>query len=255
MPPHMPLSHSSDYSYHTLSELIYRRLRDQIIWGSIAPGTVLSVRKVAEQWHVSPMPVREALRYLTVDELVDVTPRSATRVKNISLERVREICEMRNLLEPVAARLAVPHLAATDIAHLRAWLTKMERAAERNRPAEWHRWNENFHAVMFRKCGNSLLERMARDMWERNFRHFTACAIVAPDFRARRAAEHWRIIQAIEEGSPRATEVAWRTHTTRSGIETLKYLRRLHATADEPVGRRRSHVSARGRRPQIGAPA
>jgi DNA-binding GntR family transcriptional regulator len=181
-----------------------------------------------------------------VDELVDVAPRSATRVKIISLEHVREICEMRNLLEPVAARMAVLHLAATDIAHLRAWLTKMERAAERNRPAEWHRWNENFHVVMFRKCGNSQLERMALDMWERNSRHFTACAIIAPDFRARHAAEHWRIIQAIEEGSPRATKTAWRTHTTRSGIETLEYLRCLHAATDEPVGKRGSHVSARG---------
>jgi len=255
MPPDTLASHALVHSYHTLSELIYRRLRDQIIWGSISPGTVLSVRKVAEQWHVSPMPVREALRYLTVDELVDVAPRSATRVKRISLEHVREICEMRNLLEPVAARLALPHLAASDIARLRGWLAKMERVAEKDRPAEWHRWNERFHAMMFRKCGNSLLERMARDMWERNFRHFTACAVVAPAFRVRRGAEHRRIIQAIEAGSPRATEVAWRAHTTRSGMETIAYLQRLQPTVDGWVPRRQLGENARGRRPQARAPA
>jgi DNA-binding GntR family transcriptional regulator len=238
-----------------LSELIYRRLRDQIIWGNISPGSVLSVRKVAAQWHVSPMPVREALRCLTSDELVDVAPRSATRVKSISLEQMQEICEMRNLLEPVAARLAARYLTAADVAHLRAWLRKMEQAAEMDRTAEWHRWNEHFHALVFRKCGNRLLERMARDMWERNFRHFTACAIVAPGFRERRGAEHRRIIRAIESGSPRATEAAWRAHTTRSGIETLGYLEHLQPTAKGSAPGRGSGVSPRGRRPQARAPA
>jgi DNA-binding GntR family transcriptional regulator len=220
-------------------------LRDHIIWGTNSPGTVLSVRKVAEQWHVRLMPVREALRYLTVDELVDVAPGSATRVKQISLPHVREICGMRSLLEPVAARCAGPYLRAADIAHLRAWLRGMEQVTEMDRPAEWHRSNEHFHAPIFRKGGTTLLERMAREMWERIFRHFTACAIVAPGFRVRRGAEHRRIIRAIEAGSPRATEEAWRAHTTRSGIETLEYLPHVHPTAEGPVAGRQSGVTAR----------
>ncbi len=231
-----------------LSEVIYRHLRDAIIWGRVSPGTVLSVRKVADQWHVSPMPVREALRQLLADELVEVSPRSATRVKTISLIHVREVCEMRNVLEPAAARMAARHLTTSDCAHLRVWLCRMERAAEMERPTEWHQWDERFHTLMFRKCGNSLLERMTRDMWERNVRHFAAGAVVAPGFRARRGVEHQRILQAIETRNERAIETAWRSHTTQSGIETLAYLQDVRPAAERVVGRRESGGSDDGER-------
>lgn len=226
--------------YKSLSDLVYRRLRDQIIWGVTPPGSTLSVRKLAEQLSVSPMPVREALLRLTLEELVEVAPRSSTRVTSISLDRVREICEMRNYLEPLAARLAVPHLTRTGIEHMHRWLKKMDLAAAQNRPEEWHRWNQEFHVLVFRKCGNSLLERVAQDMWERNFRHFTAGAVAKPGFRTRRGVEHRRIMKAIEKGDPEATESAWRDHTTQSGIETLQYLSNLSANVTETTraGRR-----------------
>lgn len=233
--------------YKSLSDLVYRRLRDQIIWGIIRPGSILSVRKLAEELSVSPMPVREALLRLAIEELVEVAPRSSTRVASISLDRVREICEMRNYLEPLAARLGVPHLTPTDIKHIRQWLKKMDAAAAKNRPEEWHRWNQELHALMFRKCGNSFLERVAQDMWERNFRHFTAGAVVKPGFRTRRGVEHRRILKAIEKGDPEATEAAWRDHTTQSGIETLEYLQALSAN---PAETHRARNRKRDRKPE-----
>ncbi len=225
--------------YKSLSDLVYRRLRDQIIWGIIRPGSLLSVRKLAEELSVSPMPVREALLRLALEELVEVAPRSSTRVTNISLDHVREICEMRNYLEPLAARLAVPHLTPTDIRHVRQWLKRMDAAAAKDRPEEWHRWNQELHALMFRKCGNSFLKRYAQDMWERNFRHFTAGAVAIPGFRTRRGAEHRRILKAVEKGDPEAAESAWRDHTTQSGIETLESLRKLSANVAETNRARR----------------
>ena len=234
------------FQYKSLSDLVYRRLRDQIIWGIIPPGSTLSVRKLAQQLAVSPMPVREALLHLAVEELVEVAPRSSTRVTRISLDRVREICDMRNYLEPLAARLAVPHLTPTDIKNIRRWLKRMDVAAAQNRPEEWHRWNQELHALMFRKCGNSFLERVAQDMWERNFRHFTAGAVAMPGFRTRRGVEHRRILKALEQGDPDAAEAAWRIHTTCSGIETLEYLHGLSADAMEPQrasSRRRDRIA------------
>lgn len=232
--------------YKSLSDLVYRRLRDQILWGVISPGSVLSVRALAEQLSVSPMPVREALLRLSVEGLVEVAPRSSTRVTNISLERVREICEMRNYLEPLAARLAAARLVPADVEYLRRCLKKMDQAASANRPREWHRWNQAFHTLIFRRCGNSLLDRMAQDMWERNLHHFTAGSVGTSAFRARRAAEHERIVRAIERRDPRATEAAWRKHTTQSGIETLDYLRQLTAKV-AATGRARERRRNRNR--------
>ena len=233
--------------YKSLSDLVYRRLRDQIIWGVIPPGSLLSVRKLAEELSVSPMPVREALLRLALEELVEVAPRSSTRVTSISLDRVREICEMRNYLEPLAARLAVPHLTPTDIKHIHQWLKKMDVAAAKNRPEEWHRWNQELHTLIFCKCGNCLLTRVAQETWERNFRHFTAGAVAKPGFRTRRGAEHRRILKAIEKGDPEATEAAWLDHTTQSGIETLEYLHSLSLRGEQtPRARRRRRDRPRG---------
>jgi DNA-binding GntR family transcriptional regulator len=232
--------------YKSLSDLVYRRLRDQILWGVFPPGSVLSVRDLARQLSVSPMPVREALLRLSHDELVEVAPRSSTRVTSLSLERVREICEMRNYLEPLAARLAAARLTPADVEHLRRCLKKMDLAASANRARVWHRWNQEFHTLIFRRCGNSLLERMARDMWGRNLHHFTAGSVGTPAFRTRRAAEHERILRAMERRNPEAAEAAWRDHTTQSGIETLEYLRRLGAkvAATGPAGERRRRTRA-----------
>ncbi len=99
--------------------------------------------------------------------------------------------------------------------------------------------------LMFRKCGNSFLTRVAQELWERNFRHFTAGAVGKPGFRTRRGMEHRRILRAIEKGDAEAAEAAWREHTTRSGLETLEYLQALTAgSSDGNRGRVRKRPRA-----------
>ena len=93
----------------SLNELVYAELRRQILWGEIAAGSTLSVRRLSEQFRVSPMPVRDAIRRLEVEDLVEVTPRSATRVSLVSPDAVREIAEVRSRFygdaEPPASTL------------------------------------------------------------------------------------------------------------------------------------------------------
>src|SRR5262245_63595094 len=106
----------------SLNELVYVELRRRILWGEITAGSILSVRRLSEQFRVSPMPVRDAIRRLEAEELVEVTPRSSTRVSLVSPDAVREIAEVRSRLEALAARLAVPNLTSADVARLRELL-------------------------------------------------------------------------------------------------------------------------------------
>ncbi|MBI4574463.1 MAG: GntR family transcriptional regulator [candidate division NC10 bacterium] len=242
MRPPEPLDGSLGRQYQSLSELVYRRLRDQILWGAIPPGSILSVRKLSERLGVSPMPVRDALRRLATDELVDVAPRSSTRVARVSPERVKEMFEVRSGLEALAARLAVPHLTAADIAYLEKLPEKLDCAAAANRAEEWHRLNQELHLLIFRKCGNSLLQRMTQDLWERNLRHFTGRAVTQAKFRRRRSKEHRRIVSGLMRRDPDEVEAAWRDHVWQSGIETVEYLRTLApkaaaASAEKPPRR------------------
>jgi len=241
-----PLDSSLGRQYKSLSELVYQRLRNHILWGTIRPGSFLSVRKLSEQFGVSPMPVRDAVRRLATEELVEVAPRSSTRVARLSPERVREIFEVRSRLEAFAARLAVAHLTPADLAILEKLPEKLDRAAAANRVEEWHRLNQELHLLIFQKCANNLLQRMTQDLWERNFRHFTGRAATQAKFRRRRSKEHRRIISALVRRDPDDVETAWRDHVWQSGIETVEYLRSLTSKTMVPTnGERVRRLSTR----------
>jgi DNA-binding GntR family transcriptional regulator len=247
MPAPKPLNSSLGRHYKSLNELVYQQLRDQILWGKIPPGSMLSVRKLSERLAVSPMPVRDALRRLATDELVEVSPRSSTRVTQVSPEGVQEMSEVRSCVESRAAALAVAHLTPADNERLKSCLKKLEDAASQDRPEEWIKWNRQFHLLMYGKCGNTLLRRMAQDLWERNLRQFTGRAVTQAGFRRRRSKEHRRILRAILRRDPEATEAAWRHHVYQSGMESAEYLRRLMSQTPasndgKPPGRRSGRI-------------
>jgi DNA-binding GntR family transcriptional regulator len=234
----------------SLNEVVYAELRRQILWGEIVAGSTLSVRRLSEQFRVSPMPVRDAIRRLEAEELVEVTPRSSTRVSLVSPEAVREIAEVRSRLEALAARLAVPNLRAADIRRLRELLRTMQGAATRNDPEAWHQANAEFHRVVIHQSGNRLLIRMTDGLWDRSIRHFSARVLSQAHFRRLRHREHQRIVQAIVNRDADEVERVWRDHVYQSGLETVDYLRSVamnatslaprrpvpHGPAPEPLG-------------------
>jgi DNA-binding GntR family transcriptional regulator len=227
MPARKQLPIALGKQYESLSDLVYRHLRDQILWGTLPPGSRLSLRGLAEHLGVSPMPVRDALRRLATEELVEVAPRSSTRVAQISLDTIREMFEVRTYLEPLAGRLAVAHLTSADFDRLQRYQEHLEKATSQHHPEEWHRWNQEFHLLIFRKCGNQLLRRMTESLWNRNFRHLTGRVVTQADFRERRAKEHRQIIRAFRRRDADAVETAYRHHMVEAGIATMHFLRTL----------------------------
>jgi DNA-binding GntR family transcriptional regulator len=213
----------------SLNERVYAELRRQILWGEIRAGAALSVRKLSEQFSVSPMPIRDALRRLAIEELVEVTPRSSTRVSSISPETVAEIAEVRSRLEALGARLALPHLTGADVKRLRELLRAMRAAAAANAPEEWHQANAEFHRVVIHRSSNRLLTRMTEGLWDRSIRHFSGRVLSQAPFRRLRDQEHQRILQAIVRRDADGVERAWRDHVYQSGLETVEYLRGLAA--------------------------
>jgi DNA-binding GntR family transcriptional regulator len=222
----------------SLNEVVYAELRRQILWGEIGAGSTLSVRRLSEQFRVSPMPVRDAIRRLEAEDLVEVTPRSSTRVSLVSPDAVREIAEVRSRLESLAARLAVPNLRAADIRRLRELLRTMQSAATRNDTEAWHQANAEFHRVVVHQSGNRLLIRMTDGLWDRSIRHFSARVLSQAHFRRLRHREHQRIVQAIVSRDADDVERVWRDHVHQSGLETVDYLRSVALTAGHVAPRR-----------------
>src|SRR5215217_8218088 len=94
------------------ADVVHRQLKEQIELGELAPGTPLSELSLVERTGAFRTPVREALRRLAAEGLVDLTPRQGARVSRVSLQSVRDLFDFRSLLEPAAMRQATEAAAA-----------------------------------------------------------------------------------------------------------------------------------------------
>ena len=97
------------------ADLVHRRLKEEIELGELAPGTPLSELSLVERTGASRTPVREALRRLAAEGLVDLVPRQGARVSRVSLQSVRDLFDFRTLLEPEAIRQATEAAAADPV--------------------------------------------------------------------------------------------------------------------------------------------
>ena len=90
----------------TSKSLIYKKLRRSIIMGHREPGERLNVEEIADEYNTSVTPVRDALQMLSHEDLVDIKPRSGYFVKSITLKQLRDLLDVRRVLELTAIERA-----------------------------------------------------------------------------------------------------------------------------------------------------
>src|SRR5689334_829893 len=106
----------------TKSESAYQLLRDRILSGALAPGQVLQQRELAATLGISTTPLREALRRLMTEGLVDLDSHRDARITELRAEQARDLIELRSALDPLAAALAAERRTSDDLAEMRAAL-------------------------------------------------------------------------------------------------------------------------------------
>jgi len=104
----------------TLSAQAYSKIRGLILDGTLAPGDVLSERNIAKELAFSRMPVREAIRELAKDGLLDVSPGRGAFVRRLSVSEVRDTYEARQAIEGMTAYLAAKRGITTELLAIRA---------------------------------------------------------------------------------------------------------------------------------------
>src|SRR5579871_5568333 len=103
----------------TLSAQVYDHLRLRIVTGKLAPGALIDDKDIAAQLHISRTPVREALKRLSDERLVDIVAQSGTRVSPIDPEEVRQAYLIRRALEMEGAGQAASRMNRTHARQLR----------------------------------------------------------------------------------------------------------------------------------------
>jgi len=146
----------------TLRERVYRHLREEIMAGRIAPGAVLQEVPLAESLGVSRGPIREALGTLAAEGLVTVTPRRGAVVTTLTKHDFLEAYQVREVLEALAVRLAIPRMADTEIEALDAPIVEMRRCSARSDDVGFFDANTAFHEAFVIGSGNGRLLEIYR---------------------------------------------------------------------------------------------
>jgi DNA-binding GntR family transcriptional regulator len=189
-----------------ISEDAYERVRNEILRGEIAPGSVLAEAELAEKLGISRTPVRQALRLLLQEELVEVGARRQLVVRAVSPERRREVFLLRDGLEEVAVREACTHMPLEEMDFLRLLLIRQKRAAAAGAVDEFIDLDEEFHLRIAAGANLPMLVRFLEQL--RAFVRLMGTQALQREGRmAAVVAEHERLVDALEQrDAPAAVE-------------------------------------------------
>ena len=191
-----------------LNEQVYRSLLASITQGSIPPGTELREQHLAKQMNVSATPVREAIRRLASDGLVEIIPYHGAVVRTLDQEEISQAYACREALERLAIAECIRHVNDKDI---QALYELMEDYQSAESFAEICDYSQQFDSYLYNLCGNRILHGLldtlkgiiARD------RKYSSANV---DRRHEIYLEHKAIIQALESKDVEAAQAAVSIH-------------------------------------------
>lgn len=174
----------------SLSDAVYARLRDDIMQGAIADGSRLNQVQLAEQYGVSRIPIREALRRLQAESLVVATPYHPFVVRKVTADQVLELVDVRAALEDLALSKRDP-LTPEELAELRTVNEQMKRARE----GDFLLLDRSFHQ---RIAGpHTMTVELIDDVRDRVHKYLSSMVSSKPG-RTTATQEHAKIIDALE---------------------------------------------------------
>ncbi|UCI32504.1 GntR family transcriptional regulator [Mesorhizobium sp. B4-1-4] len=201
----------------TIAVRISKALADRIISGAIEPGARLRQDHVAEEFHTSHVPVREAFRRLEAQGLAVSEPRRGVRVAAFDLGEVKEVAEMRAALEALALRHAAPHLtsAILDLAE------EATKAGDKSRDVRsWEEANRAFHRLILAPCAMPRLLATIDDLHAASARFLFAAW--RSEWETRTDQDHRAILTALRQGNTESAAATLGRHVQWIGRKPVR---------------------------------
>jgi len=203
--------------FATKSDFAYTRVRELILSGELEPGAVINQAILARQIGISTTPLREALKRLKQQGLVELDAHRDARVTPLDPEEARDLLEVRRALDPLAASLAADRRTKQDVAEMRAALEGLEALAS-NPTVQQLVAHRRFHAAIYRASHNARLAETLDGLWDtadRYRRHGLQVERSAEEI-ATKANEHTLLFEAIVEGDGATAADVMRAHIQTS---------------------------------------
>jgi len=200
-----------------LSEQAYRAIRDRIVTLELPPGAVVSEADLMSSLGMGRTPVREALRALARERLVDVYPRRGIFVAGVDARDLAALSEARGILEPSAARLAATRLTEGDRGTLDVLLRELARLDERPDSRKLIALDQRLHRFVYAAARNSFLEGVLDEHYTHALRIWFL-ALDRLEHLDDAVAEHKAVLEAIRDGDADRAAATMAAHI--DGFET-----------------------------------
>lgn len=201
----------------TVVERTIAQMRAMIRDGRYVQGQRLVVADVTKALGVSAGPVREAIRRLTGEGLIEITPHRGASVRTFRNKEVREIAQLREVVEGLAARLAAEHIdIGSHRAEMKASVAEM-REIVRNHGQNYYQHNRSFHELIYRMAANEMLRQIATQLVLPVYQ-LQYHSLLSPDYYRTSAVEHELIAEAILEGDGPKAERLMQNHVRNSAV-------------------------------------
>jgi len=207
-----------------MSEEIADILRENIISGNINPGEKVNEYQVAKLLNISRPPIREAFRLLAAEGLITLVPRKGAFVSKMSSQEVKEIYEMKSMMEGFATRLAVPITEEKEVSELDSILKVMEQRIKENNFKQIQRLNIEFHRKMIKMSKNEKLIRFYESI-VLPIRRYQRLGLSAPTSWKTSLQEHNNIVEAIRSKDIELADKLCREHTMRATVRVIDRLK------------------------------
>src|SRR3982751_4401157 len=229
------MTSGGDPAFMTKSDLAYTRVRGLILSGQLAPGAVLPQAALAQTIGMSTTPLREALRRLQQEGLVELDAHRDARVRALDAAEARDLLELRGSLDPLAASLAAERRTEDDLAAVRAAFDALQALSTRPSASQLES-HHRFHAAIHRASHNALLVEVLDGLWVKTDRYRRHGLEVgrSDDEREARATEHRLLFEAVRDGDPETAAAVMRRH-----VESSLGARSLDRLADDATAQAR----------------
>jgi DNA-binding GntR family transcriptional regulator len=207
----------------TIRKKVYNHIREQILSGAIAPNERLIEAKIAKDIGTSRTPVREALHSLELERLITSTPSVGYAVNPLSKEDVVQICEIRSLIEGLAARWAIEKDHKRLVKELQKNIATAEKEVAKGNVTTFIELDGQFHEIIARLSGSERLLELAHTL-RRHMLRYRSQSIFLKDVVLRAIEGHKRILDAIETGDAQKVNGAMSSHLEQSKKDTVRYV-------------------------------
>ena len=195
----------------TVADKVTEDIRQDILSGKLAPHERLREVELAEKYGVSRTPIREAIGKLVDAGLVKVIPYCGAEVANIDLDEIRDMYQVRLVLEGLVVELATPFIQEKNLEKLNEYILNMDQAISHDDYQAYSAIHEKFHAYIYNLCPNQYLMNLTTELMEvsASFRRSSWVTVrkvnVSQEY-------HRKILDALTKGDAKAAKEANEKH-------------------------------------------